>query len=860
MDHKPSSYKPRSQRPALDVHSIYARIVDSLHLTTSKADKEAEDMVKDARSIVDSLAGTEDGTKAKKELDVLYQNIKTLKGKHAEGIRKTSKESAAILEELHDKFKKEIALAKGRDNKQRIRDAYNAKMQQAQLDTLEKMQRLEDEYNQANLAIRRGTLDVLKGMKQDLIKIEQKRLKDQLEALNKQEEQYDDILDKLADNEKPKKKETKEQELRRQLHELSKGYFRRFVVDPIVGNIADTVSDVAKKVKDATGITRVTEFIQSEKERAVERKRTQVELDRLLHVTQVREELLKKQATYTEELAKLTGKLPANEEFGLGFDERDEKASVTEAAEGVASGTASTVSLPKVMGSDLVSVRAGSGLAVNPTTKPVTRTEATSIAAQVVDTKLKAQAKPSEYRPQLTTVASTVQKVRDDRASAANESYSSISEAADNERTMRALERIADGVNKKQDTGLGIGDLVMLAGAAATTLAALLDKLGLKGMVDTILGLPGKIANLSKEMAAKAVGWLKSVGEFVDKGWKNATAWFKEAVVDKVVKLYDWVKGWIGDKLDGAKAVAQKVTTAVKDAAGGVVDKAMDMAKGAKDAVVSKAGGALETAKGVASSVGSAVSSGVSSAGSAISSGAQAAWSKGVSIAESAGSLAKSTATAVGEGVSKTASAVGSAVSTGAAMAGKAVKSTASSIVNVAKTMANSPVGQFIGKNLNRLGNIGAAFQVISGVADEAAGRHVDDTSILDALLNPMDAGRFLGNKFNKTFESRMGQPLGSWLYDQFNPEDRKTLTELKVARSENPRDSTMVKKVTVPAPVSVDAPTGAPSSPKPAMGGVQPKAPSTTTAVNTNLNARTIPDLATNDVSVHALNLGLLN
>lgn len=119
--------------------------------------------------------------------------------------------------------------------------------------------------------------------------------------------------------------------------------------------------------------------------------------------------------------------------------------------------------------------------------------------------------------------------------------------------------------------------------------------------------------------------------------------------------------------------------------------------------------------------------------------------------------------------VSSLASGASNAVSSAVSTVGKVAGKAGSSIVKAAQGLAASPVGSFLMKNLNRLGNLAMVLDVLTGTLEEATGKKVDDIELLDAVLNPMKLGRFLGNKANMLFEQKMGTSVGSWVYDQLN-------------------------------------------------------------------------------------------
>lgn len=125
--------------------------------------------------------------------------------------------------------------------------------------------------------------------------------------------------------------------------------------------------------------------------------------------------------------------------------------------------------------------------------------------------------------------------------------------------------------------------------------------------------------------------------------------------------------------------------------------------------------------------------------------------------------------TAYGAVASTASSVVGRAGELGGAAlsrVGSAVSHVGGSLWRGAQALAGTAVGSFIQRNLSRLGKFAMVLDVLLGVMEEATGKKVDEVDVIDAILNPMKMGRFLGNKGNQLFERTMGQSVGSWLYD----------------------------------------------------------------------------------------------
>lgn len=187
------------------------------------------------------------------------------------------------------------------------------------------------------------------------------------------------------------------------------------------------------------------------------------------------------------------------------------------------------------------------------------------------------------------------------------------------------------------------------------------------------------------------------------------------------------------------------------------------------------------------------------------------------------------------------------------------------SLVRGMQAVAGSPVGNFLEKNLNRLGNLAMVMDVLTGVLEEATGKKVDDVGLLDAVLNPMKIGRFLGNKGNALFEKKMGQSVGSWLYDVLNAD--ATVQQMTPAYTRPPSaiqapshtlgasssgSTKPVKENVVPAPHkdTAVAPVGLPSL-------VQPGARSISSAPS--LSPSSIPNFMGVDPNTGAMLFGAL-
>lgn len=189
-------------------------------------------------------------------------------------------------------------------------------------------------------------------------------------------------------------------------------------------------------------------------------------------------------------------------------------------------------------------------------------------------------------------------------------------------------------------------------------------------------------------------------------------------------------KSWAGLKFEeyGAKLknVAEGVLQLAKRAGTYVADVAGDMGKWFSETKVGKF--AKSAAEG-AGKVGSWISEAAGKGAGAVSRGASWLAAKGRTVAETAGPT----------------------------------------LMGWAKGIANNKLVQTMGKWAGRLGNIAMAVDVFSGIYEEANGKKVESTTLWDAILNPMEGGRFLGAKFNEKFTQIMGQDPGSWLYDLLN-------------------------------------------------------------------------------------------
>lgn len=412
-------------------------------------------------------------------------------------------------------------------------------------------------------------------------------------------------------------------------------------------------------------------------------------------------------------------------------------------------------------------------------------------------------------------------------------SYDRIAERALAQRQTKALEDLASGkFKKKSGLSFGWGDLALLA----TTLA---------GAIGSYLGnlnIPNVLSGLTTGLAALRAGSATMLAKFVT-GLSETSKYLKDLVTGKLGDLKDWMK------TDGLKRL----------------DEALDILKEWKEGLLGKAQKAVSsltaTGKGL-------VNSGVAKAGAMVSRGASAVSGTMGTVMEAAKPAAEAVSNYAGKAAMGAASVGKSAV----ALAGKAggvVADYASrgmaSLSSAAKSIASTPAGQFMGRNLNRLGNLGAVVGTVTGIAEEATGTRVNSLSVMDAVLNPMNAGRYLGNKFNKTFESRMGQSFGSWVYDKLNDDPAVTeLRGLRTAVSPESQRSDPMRGFRRPTPetrmvresVPDEKPAQTSTTAQPASTGPRFMPKANTVSAVPNLSVSSIPDSAGFDVGLQAMNV----
>jgi hypothetical protein len=181
-----------------------------------------------------------------------------------------------------------------------------------------------------------------------------------------------------------------------------------------------------------------------------------------------------------------------------------------------------------------------------------------------------------------------------------------------------------------------------------------------------------------------------------------------------------------------------------------------------------------------------------------------------------------------------------------------------SQLAKAGRAIAGTPAGKFIGRNLNRLGKLATVLSVATGVYEESQGRTVDDPktlgSILSAIINPMEGGRWLGSKFNSTFERKMGQPFGAWVHENLGGEDG-----VKEMMSSQPATKAQTRGNTTPNKTSVSAAQPANSTSGNAPTSRAVPANKQSMSVSPTVSPGAIPNYIGLDPHLAAINMGAL-
>jgi len=382
-------------------------------------------------------------------------------------------------------------------------------------------------------------------------------------------------------------------------------------------------------------------------------------------------------------------------------------------------------------------------------------------------------------------------------------------------RKIRALETIADAWRKFDKDG---------------SVSKTLDYAMLGALLTSLLGglLPDIMTRFpAMKLAADVLKYfregklLSSIKDLIDARWTKLADWSTD-MNSRTLKVLDWFHD-----------LAAPVLTALKDSP-----------------IIKKALGLADTLSDLKTSAMSKLPQAVSSVVGKLASGVEAV--RGSSIVKSVGN-AVSTARTMASGA--------------AGLVGKFAGATGSTLMRAAQGMANSPIGTFVMKNLGRLGNLAMVLDVITGTLEEATGKKVDSVSVLDAVLNPMKLGRFLGNKGNQLFEKKMGQSVGSWVYDVLNGDEEVA----KVAPMYGKPKSSVVPSTSPAAstsPVRQDPPTSmgrAPvqqtqQTPAPSPRSAQFSGDRKTMSNSPGLSPSSIPNFMSVDPNTGAMLFGALH
>lgn len=683
----------RSQAEAdLRTERLYREMLDDLDFAMEAATEESEEVVEVARALSESLKNSSIYQKAKQKVLDMQAHLRELAATQKKNGAQMLSHARDTLRELTQEAQKRIASAREDAIRQRERDALDRKLEEENRRIKAKSLSLYAEYVSASRAFGKAAISEIKSLRTETLQSQLDQLNESIADLDAIEEKMDAEESEREKERKAKAKEKAEADrinrLRREVAQLNHSLIRRMTVDPLVDKMSGVFHDALESIKEKTGISAVSRFLASERERREEYREKKEELDRLT-LSAARAKLVSHQTRIKDAIA---ARLPVG-------------------------------SVPV---SDL------------PT--------GTNPQAEFYKSFLPS----ARVAPQRTTPAGNTPQ---------SNSYVSAQNRDMEMREIHALESMAAAIKGLKGRSKGLMDF-------------LASPFGLG-----LLGAAGSW--LARAMKALAGGML-------DKGVK-LLKWLKESITES--KVYGWIKDKLvslGETAADIKAFFSKKWESVTEALTGIKgfitkkfgwifnsEKATDLARRARTAVT----GAVNTAKSLVSPIGDAAApvSEVASKPSMVS----RVLAAGGDLMKSGADTVRSVAGTVGSAASK----VGGAVYDTAATMGKGAASLASAgwskISDYASTLAKSARGSKILSFANKLGNAAMAVSVASGVYEEATGKPVDALTMWDAVLDPMKSGRYLGAKFNKLFEKRMGQSFGSWVYDKVNPQERAIMASI---------------------------------------------------------------------------------
>lgn len=196
-------------------------------------------------------------------------------------------------------------------------------------------------------------------------------------------------------------------------------------------------------------------------------------------------------------------------------------------------------------------------------------------------------------------------------------------------------------------------------------------------------------------------------------------------------------------------------------------------------------------------------------------------------------------------------------------------KAAGSMMLDSIARLGNTPVGKFVSKWGNRLGNLGMIFSTIAGIYEEAEGKRVNDLDVWDVIFNPMKGGRYLGARFNEMFERTAGTSLGSWIYDMVNDDagfaqassewaKQRLAQQYRESQQKYGTNDPTFKPTTVSKAVPT-VPPPAPSAPSAPVQSVVRVPQKTAASATPSVVASSIPDFAGSDHAMMGINLHVL-
>jgi hypothetical protein len=658
-------------------NAIYNSMLSEVEFAMETAEEAIHNGANAARNLADSLQGSEAYERAKERLQTLMKGLREVGQKQRDRAKVTLTRANQALTRLARESADRLQGAREDYARRRVEQAYEHRVEEEKRRFRQKSLHLYEEYVHTSKMLNQSAVREIQGYRDETVS-------SQIEALNKSIQDLDTIEKEQREKEaeedkveaaktKKQKQEEKIENLRKEIARLNHSFLRRKTVDPIVDAINKSFKDTVQKIKDRTGITAVSKFLASEKQRKQDIVSKTKELQKL-SLSAARTNLVAQRSNLQAEVVRRGG--PAN----------------------FTPPSTSPLSQPPATGGPSY-------------TAPLTR--------------------PDDPQPQ-SPYRNIYRNARNNQSS-----YLDAGQRMNEGREIRALESIATLARNlarrvRPSDGSGSGSIM--------------DWFRNPWMAG-LLGVAGSlVTGLAAKLAKGAWNGIKSIYNTIKAAIKESDAYkYLEGKMEELKKLtgekWDTMKKFFGEKWASVEEFTAKVGDFFK----------------------SKFGWEGSAAQKVVGNVTKAVRGGATAVRGAVS---------GVS-ASRIGTAALNLAGRAGEAITTGARAVGGAVGDGLSAVGKGAEWVASKGVNTlrsaASTLASNPRVASLMKIANKAGWVATAIGTVMGIYEEAEGKTVDSLSVMDAILNPMDAGRFLGNKFNKKFEEMMGTSFGSWIYDQVN-------------------------------------------------------------------------------------------